>query len=131
MFNGNRYDVEAIAVDQNTNIPAIPGKVKKHMMHNIVYGFGIGFLQAFAESRKFDSIAGTSGVNIPGLGNVGATINDSGALLESRALDAASRTLSTLGTYRAPTYTKDAFKSVGIVFLPNNSTVENTDKGSE
>ena len=34
-------------------------------------------------------------------------------------MDAAAETLKSLGSHRAPTYTKKAYTSVGLVFLPD------------
>lgn len=111
-FQNQIYNIEAIAVDPKTSIPAVDGKVKKHWLHNIIYGFGIGFLDAFSAKRLAESVRG--GVNIGGLGN---SVTNTDALIESRALGAVSSTLENLGEYRKPTYVKKAFGSVGIVFL--------------
>ena len=122
VYKDNIYQIRAIAVDPNTNIPAIDGKVKKHMIHNIVYGLGSGFLSAFAEARR---LQGVGGVSIPGLGIVGNSVANSDALIESQALDAAGRTLSSIGSYREPTFTKKAYEGVGVVFLPERNVDSN------
>jgi uncharacterized protein (UPF0333 family) len=123
------YQINAIAVDPSTNIPAIGGKVNKHWPHNIVYGFGVGFLNAYSAVRGVQGQLSNTLSSVPGIGSVGSVSVDTASLVQSTTADAASKTLSSLGQYRPPTYTKNAYTGVGLVFLPNvnNQSVSNID----
>ncbi|MFK5892253.1 MAG: hypothetical protein QM504_03415 [Pseudomonadota bacterium] len=116
------YDISAIAVDPNSNIPSISGKVDKHWIHNVVYGFGVGFLDAFAAVRGIQGQYTNTTSSIPGLGLVDSVSIDTDAIIQSTTALAASKTLTSLGQHRKPTYTKSAYTGVGLVFLPDGRT---------
>lgn len=123
-WEGTTYSINALAVDSKTAIPAVEGKVKKHYFHNLVYGFSGAFLEAFAQKRAIDSSPILSSIDLPVVGGVGNFVQDTDALIESRALSAAARTLNGIGEFRDPTYSKNAFESIGIIFLPDGNAIE-------
>ena len=125
VFKDKLYSINAIAVDAKSNIPSIEGKVKKHWGHNVVYGFGISFLNALSNVYRIDAnpLAG-----VPVVGNV---YQNADSLLKSTTVGAVGETLSSMGKYRPPTYTKKAYSSVGIVFLPNSSGIKIPNNNSD
>ncbi len=115
----NPQHIQAIAVDPDTRIPAIKGKVKRHLLRNMVFGFGTSFLKAYGET-----IAATA--NVGGILPIGSAVVsrtvDSDKLVRGVGISTAADTLQQAGTYRQPTHIQKAWKPIGIIFIPETDT---------
>ncbi|MEO7326532.1 MAG: hypothetical protein ABIW82_17060 [Dokdonella sp.] len=112
LYKNTYYDVEAIAVDAGSRIPAIKGDVNNHVVHNVVYQAGAAFLLGFAAaSRASNPYVGIS------LG--GTTTFDPYNNRQALQTAGAQTIAGTLqqGSFRGPTVTLPAGSAIGVVLI--------------
>jgi len=109
------YDVNAIAVDPGTRIPAVEGDVNRHIVHNVIHEAGAAFLVGYASGTRASNPY------------VGVTVSSDGTvqsynpyrtsdLLRATGAETLASSLRD-GAYRQPTVTLPAGSAVGIVLI--------------
>lgn len=117
--DGTAFNVEAVVVDQKDRIPSVKGKVNRHLIYNTVYGLGTSLLDAFAQYSELDAglVRGVSLFpSIPTNTNEQAV--DTDGLVVANGAKALSSSIKQLGEFRPNTLTTKPWKTVGVVFLP-------------
>ena len=116
LYKNTFYDVDAIAVDAGTRIPAVKGDIDHHIVHNVVYNAGAAFLLGFAAAaRTANPYVGIS------LGAGAGGVQTVDPYNGRQAVQAAgAQTLATTlqqGQFRGPTVTLPAGSAIGIVLI--------------